>query len=69
MSLFLTPVCLTPFMSDRTVMILGTIFYTAGPILTRFAMEQSLGLVILTYGVIQGLGNIILMPCYIAPIK
>ena len=66
-SLGLAPVLLIPLLGYRTVIILGSIFFTLGPFLTRFTLDWGLGWVILTYGVVQGLGNMALISPYVVP--
>ena len=63
MALFFTP-ALVAFTSNKFILVVGSLLFSAGPLITRFTMEESLGLVILSMSVIQGLGNIALLPTF-----
>ena len=66
-ALFVSPVIVIPVIGHKGALILGSTLFTLGTLLTRWTVEASLGLTILTYGVIMGLGNIALMPTYVVP--
>lgn len=68
-SLFIAPMILVPLLGNRLVLIIGCVLFCGGALATRWTMEHSLNLVILTYGLIQGLGNMALMPCYTVPMS
>ena len=67
LSLGLAPIVLIPLFEYRIVIILGGLFFTLGPFPTRFTLDWGLGLVIASYGVLQGLGNMALISSYVVP--
>ena len=69
LSLAFAPLVLVPLIGSRAVAIVGSICYCLGYILTYWTIDQSLGLVIFTYGVIQSLGNMALIPTYTIPMR
>lgn len=68
-SLFFTPILLTPLIGNRGCLLLGAVIYALSPLLTVFAMEASLGWVVVTYGIMGGLSSIALMPNYVVPMR
>ena len=68
-SLALAPLIIMPYVGHRMTVLIGGLFYSVGPLITRFTMEKSLELVILSYGIVQGLGNMVLIPTYIVSMK
>ncbi len=66
-SMFLAPLVLVHIIGNRGIFILGTLCYVVGCFLTRWTLEMSVGMVALTYGFLQGLGNMALIPCYMVP--
>ena len=65
----LAPLFFIPFVGNRVVLFISCVCFSLGPVLTVFAMESSLFLVILTYGIIQSIGNMALLPSYTIPMK
>lgn len=66
-SLGIAPVLLIPLIGYRITIVLGSTFFTLGPLLTRFTLDKGLGWVMATYGVVQGLGNMALISSYVVP--
>ena len=64
---FLIATALIPFLGTRPVLYIGCLLFAVGPILTRFSLDVSLGLVIFTTGVVQGIGSMALMPIWTIP--
>eukprot|EP00094_Tigriopus_californicus_P006929 TCALIF_06671-PA protein Name:"Protein of unknown function" AED:0.04 eAED:0.04 QI:0/0.66/0.75/0.75/1/1/4/64/478 len=63
------PLILIPFVGNKIVLYFSCLCFSVGPVLARFAMDKSLGLVILTYGFIQAIGNMALIPTYTIPMR
>lgn len=68
-SLAVAPLILIPFVGYRAVTILGSVFFCMGTYLTRYAIDHSLTMVILSYGVLQSIGNMALIPTYVIPMR
>ena len=66
-SMFLAPLVLVHVIGNRGILLLGSVCYVVGCLLTRWTLDTNVGLVALTYGFIQGLGNMCLIPCYMVP--
>ncbi len=62
------PLFLIPYIGHRLTIVLGTLFYAGGSLLTRYALDHSLGSVMVTYGVMEGLANMVLIPTYVVPL-
>ena len=69
LSMGLAPLFLTPLVGLRWNNLIGSAFFVLGPFCARYALDVSLNLTILTYGIVQGLGNMSLISSYVIPIK
>ncbi len=68
-SLALSPLVLIPMIGNRMTVVVATLLYAGGNLLTRYAMDHSLGLVRVTFGLLPGAANMLLIPAYIVPVK
>ncbi len=66
---FLLGSLLRPLIGSRAVVFLGSALFAGGCFLTRWSLETNLGAVIVTMGVMQGLGTIALSQCWTVPME
>jgi hypothetical protein len=65
--IFLAPLVFVHFIGYRGIAILGAVCTVAGCLATRWALDMNINMVILTYGLIQGMGAMSFIPCYLVP--
>ena len=63
----ISPIVLVPTMGNRNIMLLGMFCTVSGCLLTRWALEVNVLMVTLSYGFLQGLGMMALIPDYFMP--
>jgi hypothetical protein len=69
LGLFVGPLVLVHTIGYHGIMTLGSVCCVVGCLTTRWTLDISVELVILTYGFIQGLGSMSLMGCYMVPMR
>ena len=63
----IAPIILVPLVGYKNIMLMGMICTVSGCLLTRWALEVSLLAVTMSYGFLQGLGFMALIPDYFMP--
>ena len=63
----MAPIMLVPTIGNKNTMILGMLCTVSGCLLSRWALEVNLLMVTLSYGFLQGLGMMALIPDYFMP--
>ena len=66
---FIAPNVLVPLMGYKNIVLVGGIFSFTGCLLTRWALEVNLLTVTLSYGFLQGLGDMAFIPDFFVPMK
>ena len=65
----IAPIVLVPLIGYKNIMLLGGIITFTGCLLTRWALEVNLLTVTLSYGFLQGLGDMAFIPDFFVPMK
>ncbi len=65
--MFLAPLVFVHLVGYRGVVVFGACCTTLGCLLTRWTLEMNVGMVALTYGFLQGFGNMAVLSCYMMP--
>ena len=65
----IAPIILVPLIGYKNIMLLGMLCTVGGCLLTRWALEVNLLMVTLSYGFLQGLGDMAFIPDFFVPMK
>lgn len=63
----IAPIVLVPLIGYKNIMLLGMLCTVSGCLLTRWALDTSLLTVTLSYGFLQGLGDMAFIPDFFVP--